>query len=475
MAWGYTAEEPQSEFEVRFPVTAGTHTVGITFNRDEWVTEGVGISRLPLTNEAYSQGRVTSLVSGRIDMGIDRVDIMGPFDGAVPGDSVARRRLYVCTPATEREEEPCAREILSAIARRAYRRPVALADVETLLAFYQRGRADGNFDSGIQAALVRMLVDINFLFRMERDPEGAEPGTAYEVSDFELATRLAFFLWSSLPDDELLDLAEAGTLRAPGVLESQVRRMLADPRSSALVESFFGQWLTTRNVSAQRPDPKIFPDFDENLRDAFLTETQLFLESQLGEDRPATEILTADYTFVNERLARHYGIPGVVGSHIRRVDLPGDARAGLLGHGSVLTVTSYNDRTSVVQRGKWVMDNILGTPPPPPPPSVPPLADTKVEGSLRERMEIHRKNAACAACHSVMDPLGFVLENFDAVGSFRTRDGNSAVDPSGALFDGTAFTSPATFRQVLMVRQDAFLTTMMENAYVCVRTRRRVG
>ena len=251
-------------------------------------------------------------------------------------------------------------------------------------------------------------------------------------------------------------------MRAPGVLESQVRRMLADPRSSALVESFFGQWLTTRNVSAQRPDPKIFPDFDENLRDAFLTETQLFLESQLGEDRPATEILTADYTFVNERLARHYGIPGVVGSHFRRVDLPGDARAGLLGHGSVLTVTSYNDRTSVVQRGKWVMDNILGTPPPPPPPSVPPLADTKVEGSLRERMEIHRKNAACAACHSVMDPLGFALENFDAVGSFRTRDGNSAVDPSGALFDGTAFTSPATFRQALMVRQDAFLTTMME-------------
>ena len=459
---GYTAEEPQSEFEVRFSVTAGTRTVGVAFNRDQWMMEGVGISRLPLTNEAYSQGRVTSLVSGRIDMGIDTVDIRGPFNGVAPSESLARQRLYVCAPSAEREDEPCARQILSAIARRAYRRPVAPAEVDTLLVFYRRGQADGSFDRGIQAALVRMLVDINFLFRMERDQDGAEPGTAYEVNDFELATRLAFFLWSSIPDDELLDLAAAGTLRAPGVLEGQVRRMLADPRSSAFVESFSGQWLTTRNITAQRPDPKIFPEFDENLRDAFATETQLFLESQLGEDRPATEILTANYTFANERLARHYGIPGVVGSHFRRVDLPDDARAGLLSHGSVLTVTSYNDRTSVVQRGKWVMDNILGTPPPPPPPSVPPLENTKVKGSLRERMEIHRKNAACASCHSVMDPLGFALENFDAVGTFRTRDGSSEVDPSGTLVDGTEFNSPATFRQALMVYQDAFLTTMME-------------
>ena len=460
---GYLGDEPQSEFEVRFPVTAGIHTVGITLNRDRWVMEGVGISRLPLTNEVYSQGRNTSPVYGRIDMGIDQVDIRGPFDGVVPLGSPARQRLYVCAPASARDEAPCATQILSTIARRAYRRPVTDAEVGTLLEFYRRGRADGHFDRGIQAALTRMLVDINFLFRMEFDPDGVEPGTAYRVSDLELASRLSFFLWSSIPDDELLTLAEAGTLREPGVLEAQVRRMLEDPRSSTLVESFFGQWLTTRNLAAQRPNPKIFPDFDESLREAFLTETQLFLENQLREDRPATELLTANYTFANERLARHYGIPGVSGSHFRRVTLPDESRAGLLGHGSVLTVTSYNDRTSVVQRGKWVMDKILGTPPPPPPPVVPPLEDTKISGSLRERMEMHRRNPVCAACHSVMDPLGFALENFDGVGKFRTLDGSSPVDPSGILVDGTEFSGPATFRQALAVRQDAFLTTMMEN------------
>ena len=289
-----------------------------------------------------------------------------------------------------------------------------------------------------------------------------EPGTPYPIDDLELASRLSFFLWSSIPDDELLETAASGQLRDPAVFELQVRRMLADHRSNALIENFFGQWLLLRNISTVRPDPMAFPEFDENLRAAFERETALFLQGQVREDRPLTELLTADYTFANERLARHYGVPNVYGSHFRRVALPGGERAGLLGQGSLLTVTSYADRTSVVLRGKFILENLLGTPPPPPPANVPPLENTAVEGSLRQRMEQHRKNPVCASCHSQLDPLGFALENFDGIGKWRHVDGPVAVDASGALPDGTPFDGPSTFRDALLRQSDTFLTALAE-------------
>jgi hypothetical protein len=285
----------------------------------------------------------------------------------------------------------------------------------------------------------------------------------YRVSDIDLASRISFFLWSSIPDDELLRAAVNGTLRQPAVLARQVERMLADPRSNTMVGNFFEQWLYLRNMASARPGPARFPTFDDNLRVAFQEETRLFLESQVREDRPVSELLTANYTFVNERLAKHYGIVNVAGSHFRRVTLTDDTRAGLLGHGSVLTVTSYNDRTSVVQRGKWIMDHLLGVPPPPPPPNVPPLDDTKIEGSLRQRMELHRKNPVCATCHAAIDPLGFALENFDAVGQFRELDGVTPVNPSGKLVDGTAFDGPSSFRKALLTRKNAFRSTLAKN------------
>jgi mono/diheme cytochrome c family protein len=446
---------------VRFAAKAGTHVVGVTFPQDNWEVEGVGLSRLPLTNDAYSRGRITGPGVGRIDMGIDRVEISGPFDSLEPKDSDVHKQVFVCTPVATRDEEPCARRILSSLARRAYRRPVTTAEVDSLLGFYRQGRAEGPFEAGIQTAVQRLLVDINFLFQVERDPEGVKPGAPYRISDLELATRLSIFLWSSIPDDELLTVATQGKLKDPAVLAQQVRRMLADDRAKTLPESFFGQWLTTKNLVNSRPDPKIFPDFDENLRAAFEQETRLFLEAQLTDDRPAMELLTAHYTFANERLAKHYGIPNILGSHFRRVDLPVDSpRAGLLGQGSVLMVTSYNDRTSVVQRGKWILDNVFGTPPPPPPPDVPLFEATEVKGTIRQRMEIHRKNPSCASCHSVIDPPGFALENFDAIGKFRTLDSGSPVDASGAFADGSAFKGPVEFRKALLEYQDAFLNNL---------------
>ena len=370
-------EKPDEAFVVRFQATAGMHVVGISFNNDRWDMEGIGLSRLPLTSDTFSMGLNTTAVHGRVDAGVDKVDIRGPFDGKVSLNSATRQRVFVCEPTSTSDEEACATQILSALARRAYRRPVTQADVATLLEFYRRGRSEGDgFDYGIRTSLARMLMDVNFLFKIERDPSGVQPGEPYRITDHELATRLALFLWSSIPDEELLDLAERGQLSDEAVLNHQVRRMLRDERSSTLVESFFGQWLTVRNLSAARPDPQVFPDFDENLREAFRQEMAHFLDSQVREDRPAPELLTADYTFVNERLARHYGIPGVLGSHFPPSATPDDARAGLLGKGSILTVTSYNDRTSVVMRGKWVLEHILGTPPPPPPANVPALEQT---------------------------------------------------------------------------------------------------
>ncbi|MEQ1897594.1 MAG: DUF1592 domain-containing protein [Vicinamibacterales bacterium] len=461
----YYAEEfaPDDKAEFRFHATAGTHTVGVALNRDHWNMEGVGVHRLSLTSDAFNQGVTSGTGSGRIDMTIRKLTIGGPFNGTVPKDSPSRRRVFVCTPVSAADETACATRILSGLARRAYRRPVTAAEVKDLVTFYQKGREGGTFDTGIQTAMARLLVDVKFLFRLEADPAGVAKGASYRVSDLDLASRISFFLWSSIPDDELLRVAANGTLRQPAVLERQVRRMLADGRSSVLINNFFEQWLYLRNMASARPDPARFPTFDDNLRVAFQEETRLFLESQVREDRPVTELLTANYTFLNERLARHYGIPNVAGSHFRRVSLTDDKRAGLLGQGAILTVTSYNDRTSVVQRGKWIMDHLLGVPPPPPPPNVPPLDDTKIEGSLRQRMELHRKNPVCATCHSQIDPLGFALENFDAVGQFRALDGVTPVDPSGKLVDGTGFDGPSSFRKALLTRGEAYRSTLTRN------------
>ena len=461
----YYAEEfaPDDKAEFRFKATAGTHTVAVTLNRDLWYMEGVGVNRLALTSDAFNQGVTSGAGSGRIDMTIRKVTVGGPFDGKVPADSPSRRRIYVCKPTGAADEDACATRILSNLARRAYRRPVSLQETKDLMAFYQKGRTGASFDAGIQTALARLLVDPKFLFRLEADPVSAPKGGSYRVSDIDLASRLSFFLWSSIPDDELLRVATNGTLRQPAVLEQQVKRLLADPRSGVMISNFFEQWLYLRNMGSVRPDPARFPTFDDNLRVAFQQETRLFLESQVREDRPVTELLTANYTFLNERLARHYGVPNVAGSHFRRVTLTDDKRAGLLGQGAILTVTSYNDRTSVVQRGKWIMDHLLGVPPPPPPPNVPPLDDTKIEGSLRQRMELHRKNPVCATCHSQIDPLGFALENFDAVGQFRALDGVTPVDPSGKLVDGTAFDGPSSFRKALLTRSNAFRSTLTKN------------
>ena len=453
-------EHEDAKLEVRFAARAGMRTIGVTFVEDSWYVEGVGLSWLPAASDGYFDGRDTDANHGKIEMGIDKIDVTGPFNARVPMETPSRRRIFVCHPAGRADEVRCAREIMSGLARRAYRRPVKDGELHTLMDFFAQGRRDGDFDAGIQSALARLLTDPKFLFRIEADPAGIAPGTAYRVSDLELASRLSFFLWSSIPDDQLLDVAVRGRLRDPKVLEGQVRRMLSDERASALVKNFFGQWLLVRNLETAKPDPTAFPEFDDNLREAFARETQLFLETQLREDRPALDLLTANYTFVNERLARHYGLPNVLGSHFRRVTLPDDSRGGLLGQGSVLTVTSYNDRTSVVVRGKWILENFFGTPPPPPPANVPPLENTQVQGSLRQRMEQHRKNPVCGACHQQFDPMGFALENFDGIGKFRTLDGTTAVDASGVLVDGTKFSGPAAFRQALLQHRDAFLATL---------------
>ena len=399
-------------------------------------------------------------------MDVDYVRLEGPFNVTGPGDTASRRRIFVCRPARTEDEEPCATKILSSLARRAYRRPVIARDVEVLMRFYRTGRGEGGFERGIQEALARMLVSPQFLFRIERDPATVEKGGIYRISDVELASRLSFFLWSSIPDEPLLDAAERGALKEPTQLEEQVRRMLADPRASALVKNFCGQWLYLRNMKVVDPDPRLFPGFDDNLREAFSRETELFLDNQLRQDRPLEELLTADYTFVNERLARFYGMQNVYGNHFRRVAVTDPHRGGLLGHASILTVTSYATRTSPVLRGKYLLDNILGAPPPPPPPDVPPLAEQTPGGpqpaSMRARMEAHRKNPVCATCHARMDPLGFALENFDAIGKYRTVEGHSTIDASGVLPDGTTFSNPTAFRQALLTHRDEFVRAFTE-------------
>jgi hypothetical protein len=451
--------------EIRVPVKAGTRVIGITFPKTTWYVEGVVPSLLPAGSNAYASGKKSDLSYGKIESGVDQVDIAGPFDARVADDTASRRQIFVCRPTAPTDEEPCAKKILSTLARSAYRRPATDEDVQTLLGFYRSGRSNSDFDAGIRRALERLLTDPDFLFRVQRDPANVAPGAVYRIDDFELASRLSFFLWSSIPDDQLLDLAGHSKLKDPVVLEQQVRRMLGDARSKALVNNFFGQWLYLRNIPTAARDSKEFPDWDENLREAFQRETELFLESQLREDRSATELLTANYTFVNERLARHYGIPNVYGNQFRRVTFSDDRRGGLLGQGSVLTVTSYANRTSPVFRGKWLLENILGTPPPPPPPDVPPFPESDGKSqptSVRARMEEHRKNPVCASCHSMLDPMGFALENFDAIGAWRTTEASAPIDASGALPDGSKFDGPATFRKALLANREAFMLTLTE-------------
>ncbi len=461
-----------ADWSARVVVKAGPREVGVAFiEKPAAILEATRPGAFKPQHLALKQPFQRRFVGGffneetRSGPYLASVMITGPFNASGPGDTPSRRRIFVCRPASRADEGVCAKTILSTLARRAYRRPVTDADLSDLLTFFDDGRSDG-FEAGIGLALRRLLVKPAFLFRIERDPSQIPPATAYRVSDLDLASRLSFFLWSSIPDDELLDVATRGALRKPGVLERQVRRMLADPRSQSLVSNFTGQWLYLRNLPAVTPDQRLFPDFDDSLRQAFRKETELFFESIVREDRSALALLTADYTFVNERLARHYGIPNVMGSQFRRVTLADERRRGLLGQGSILAATSYPHRTSPVVRGKWILENLLGTPPPAPPPNVPDLKDRNPEGkvlAMRERMVQHRANPVCATCHAMMDPAGFALENFDAVGRWRTRSESLApIDASGEMPDGTKFEGAAGLRTALLDRSELFVTTLTE-------------
>jgi hypothetical protein len=445
--------------ELRVAVKAGPRRLGIAFaKRVGAQPEGASPLRMPAGHSSFAYDQ-------NYDMGVELVQVEGPFDVSGVGDTPSRRMVFTCSPTAGQEEISCARTIIGRLARRAFRRPISEADLETLLPFYQAGRRHRGFEGGIQHAIERLLVSPEFLFRIERQPASAAPGSVYRVSDVDLASRLSFFIWSSIPDEELLEVAARGRLGDPGVLSAQVQRMLRDSRARSLVTNFAGQWLYVRNMPFVSPDPEAFPEFDGNLREAFQRETELFLESQLRDDRGVVELLTANYTFVNERLARLYEIPNVYGSHFRRVTLPDDRRAGLLGHGSVLTVTSYATRTSPVVRGKWLLENILGAPPPPPPANVPPLpegGDGPTPTTVRARLEQHRNNPTCASCHRPMDPLGFALENFNGIGKWRTVDGNAPIDASGTLPDGARFDGPAAFRRALLTHQHAFVHTLIE-------------
>lgn len=462
----YRGVVPSSEYdrtadtglEVRFPVKAGTRQLAVTFiDRRSSKLEGADAPRAPAGSNSFAYDR-------NAEMSVEIVQISGPFAPTGPGETPSRQEIFVCHPSSASEEEPCAAEILARLARKAYRRPVTDQDVQPLLGFYRAGRAKGEFEVGIEAALRALLVAPEFLFRVERPPANVAPSAAYRISDVELASRLSFFLWSSIPDDELLDVAERRKLSDPAVLEQQVRRMLDDARATALVRNFAGQWLYLRNLRGAVPDPTQFPEFDDNLREAFTRETELFFESQLREDRSVFELLTANYTFVNERLARFYQIPNVYGDHFRRVTFGDERRAGLLGQASILTITSYSHRTSPVVRGKWLLENVLGAPPPAPPANVPPLKEeNKTEpATMRERMEQHRSNAVCASCHRMMDPLGFALENFNAIGKWRASDAGAPIDATGVLPDGTQFDGPVDFRAVLMSHRGEFARTVTE-------------
>ena len=444
---------------MRVPVTAGTHTLGVTFPKNS-------PSLLLETERQPYQAHFNMYRHPRIHPALYSIVVVGPYDAIGAGETASRRRIFVCHPAKPSEEDGCATQILSTFAKRAYRRPVTDADLEMPLKFYRDARSADGFEAGIERGLRSLLVSPEFLFRVERDPANVTPNTAYRLGDLELASRLSFFLWSSIPDDQLLNLAIAGKLKEPGVLEKQVERMLADPRSASLVNNFADQWLYLRNLENIIPDAREFPDFDDNLRQAMRRETEMFFESIMRENRNVLDLLRANYSFMNERLAKHYGIPNVYDSYFRRVTFDGNSpRGGLLGQASILTVTSYADRTSPVVRGKWVLTNLIGLPPPPPPPNVPPLKPTEAASkplTMRDRMAAHRVNQPCAGCHRLIDPVGFTLENYDAVGRWRTADQDAPIDASGGLPDGSQFAGVSGLRQALLSRPDVFVTVLTE-------------
>jgi len=443
---------------IRIPVKAGPHSVSAT---------------TVLRSHAQKDDLVKPFLRTTIDglditgdPSVDRLLIEGPYEPGGAGNTPSRAHIFVCRPANSAEELPCARRILGALARRAYRRPIQERDMESLLSFYQRTRnTKKSFDAGIESALQLILASPEFLFRIEEDPANLDANAVYQLGDLALASRLSFFLWSSVPDEPLLTAASQGKLKEPAVMEQQVRRMLADPRAAALVDNFAEQWLFLRNLKNAAPNMEAFPDFDDNLRQAMKEETKLFIQSVIAEDRSVLDLLNGDYTFVNERLARHYGIPNIYGSQFRRVPVTEDARRGLLGQASILTVTSYPNRTSAVQRGKWILTNLLGIPPQPPPPNVPALQEN-AEGakplSLRERMEAHRRDAVCAGCHKVMDPVGFALENFDAIGRWRTKDDGADIDPSGTMFNGVKVDGVVGLRNMIASQPETFAGVMTE-------------
>jgi len=441
-------------YKVRMPVKAGSHTIAATFQKDTVLPEGILFK--PRFDNIQSHFE-----------GVGAISIAGPYNVQGPGDTPSREKIFTCHPAGSADEMACAEKILTGIVHRAYRRPVAADDMPELLALYKQGAAAGGFEQGVRLALQKILVSPDFIFRVELDPADTAPGSARQVTDVELASRLSFFLWSSIPDDELLAVAESGKLRDPSVLEGQVQRMLADSRSKALVKNFAGQWLFMRNIPAVQPDPAAFPTWDENLRNAMLKETELWLESQMREDRSVVDLLKTDYTFVNQRLAEHYGIKGIWGNEFRRIAVEDPRRQGLLGQASVMAVTAYPNRTAPTVRGKWVLEQLLGAPPPPPPPNVPFLKEDAAHGKLtmRQRMEEHRTAPQCAVCHKIMDPIGFALENLDGIGKWRDLGGDEGTEPidtAGVLPDGTKFDGPAGLRDVLISRHDLFVENFVE-------------
>jgi len=439
----------------RLKVTAGPHTIGLSLPDRQ---RGAGV------DEIYSDFRANAVFT--TPGGVPNLVITGPLNITGVGDTPSRHKLFLCRPTSQGDETACARTILTTLARRAYRGPVSPGEIETLMEFYKRGRQPGDFDSGIQEALARVLVAPRFVYRAEEEPATIASGQAYRVSDIDLASRLSFFLWSSIPDDELIEVATKGRLRDAKVLNQQVKRMLADAKADALVENFAGQWLYLRELDHVQSEAK---NFDENLRQSFRRETELLFTTIVRDDRSLIDLLDADYTFVDERLARHYGIPNVQGSYFRRVALPPDSpRRGLLGQGSMLTVTSVATRTSPVSRGKWVLENLLGTPAPVPPPGVETNlggAEAAKTSSLRQRLEAHRASPVCASCHRIMDPMGFALENFDLIGEWREFDGPSRIDSTGQLADGTPVKGPGDLRRAVLGRSDAFMTTATEKLY----------
>jgi hypothetical protein len=420
--------------EVRLPIKAGERLVSVAFTDS---------APSALENPRAARSGLP---------GVDMLYVGGPFNGSIPQDTPSRRAIFICRPRPGVEEESCARKIISGLEMRAYRRPVTERDIEPLMAIYREGRASGNFDSGIERSIEALLSSPKFLIRIEREPGNLKPGAVYRIDDLELASRLSFFLWKSIPDDELIAVAARGGLKDAATLTRQVSRMMADPKATRFMNDFAEQWLQIRNIYSLDPNGQLFPSFDDSLRKAMVQETELFFESQVREDRPLPELLRADYTFLNDQLARHYGVAGVYGSHFRRVTLKDENRFGLLGQASILTTTSYADRTSVVLRGKWVLENLLGAPPPPPPPNVPPLKENtpgQKPTALRARMEQHRASPVCSSCHARMDPLGFALEHFDAVGQYRANDRGAEINANITL-DGTAIASPKEFREALL-------------------------